>query len=96
MTVTQSSLTFVAVAGVHSLCENSLNCRAICTPGAFQVAPVVKNPPANAGDTSNMGLIPGLERYLGVGNGNQLQYSCLGNFMDRGVWRATKEPDMTE
>ena len=34
-------------------------------------------------------LIPGLERSLGEGNGNPLQYSCLGNPMDRGAWRAT-------
>ena len=47
VTVTQSSLTFVAVAGVYSLCENSLNCRAICIPEAFHVVPVVENPPAN-------------------------------------------------
>ena len=57
----------------------------------------VKNPPANAGDTSS---IPGSGRSLGEGNGNPLQYSCLGNSMDRGAWRATvhrvtKELDMT-
>ena len=44
---------------------------------------VVKNLPANAGD---MGLIPGLGRSLGEGNGNPLQYSCLENLMDRGAW----------
>ena len=96
VTVTQSSLTFAAAAGAYSLCENSLNCRAICIPEAFHVVPVVENPPANTGDTSHVGSIPGLERYPGVGNGNQLQYSCLGNFMDRGAWRATEEPDTTE
>ena len=47
---------------------------------------MVKNPPANAGDP---GLIPGLGRSPGEGNGNTLQYSCLGNPMDRGVWLAT-------
>ena len=47
---------------------------------------VVKNPPANAGDT---GLIIGLARYPGDGNGNSLQYSCLENPMDRGVRWAT-------
>ena len=47
---------------------------------------MVKNPPANAGVT---GLIPGLGRSHGVGNGNPLQYSCLENSMDRGAWRAT-------
>ena len=46
----------------------------------------VKNPPDNAGDA---GLIPGLGRSPGGGNGNSLQYSCLGNPMDRGAWRAT-------
>ena len=46
---------------------------------------MVKNPPASSGD---VGLIPGLERCPGVGNGN-LQYSCLGNSMDRGTWWAT-------
>ena len=40
----------------------------------------------NAGDP---GLIPGLGRSPGEGNGNQLQYSCLGNPMDRGTWRTT-------
>ena len=45
--------------------------------------PAVKNPPANAGDA---GSIPGLARSPGDGNGNPLQYSCLGNPMDRGAW----------
>ena len=48
-----------------------------------------KNPLANAGHTGDTGSIPGLERSLGKGNGNPLQYSCLGNSMDRGVWLAT-------
>ena len=57
----------------------------------------VKNLPANAGD---VGLIPGLERYPGEGNGSPFQYSCLGNPMNRGTWRAVihgvaKEWDMT-
>ena len=47
---------------------------------------MVKNPSANAGDT---GSIPGSGRYLGEGNGNPLQYSCLGNPMDREAWWAT-------
>ena len=46
---------------------------------------VVKNPLANAGDT---GSIPGLGSSPGEGNGNPLQYSCLGNRTDRGAWRA--------
>ena len=50
---------------------------------------VVKNLPANAGDIRDAGLIPGSGRSLVVASGNPLQYSCLGNFMDRGAWRAT-------
>ena len=50
---------------------------------------MVKNPPANAGDTGDAGSIPGLGRSPGVGNGNPLQYSCLEDPMDRGAWRAT-------
>ena len=46
---------------------------------------VVKNPPANAGDT---GSTSGLGRSPGKGNGNPLQYSCLGNPMDREAWQA--------
>ena len=47
---------------------------------------VIKNPPVSAGD---VGLIPGSERSPGEGNGTPLQYSCLGNPMDRGALRAT-------
>ena len=47
---------------------------------------MVKILPANVGD---MGLIPGLGRSPGVGNGNSLQYFCLGNPMHRGAWQAT-------
>ena len=50
---------------------------------------MVKNPPANAGDTRDAGSVPGSERSPGEGSGNPLQYSCLENFMDRGAWRAT-------
>ena len=52
---------------------------------SFPGGSVVKNLPANAGEA---GSIPGLGRSPGEGYGNQLQYSCLGNPMDRGAWRA--------
>ena len=51
----------------------------------FPGGSVVKNLPANAGDVC---LIPDLGRSPGEGNGNPLQYSCLGNPMDRGAWQA--------
>ena len=44
---------------------------------------MVKNLPANAGDTRDVGSIPGSGQFAGVGNGNPLQYSCLKNSMDR-------------
>ena len=56
---------------------------------ASQVALVVKNPPANAGDAGDAGLIPGWRRSPGEGHDNPLQYSCLENPMDRGAWRPT-------
>ena len=52
----------------------------------FPDGTVVKNLPAIAGDA---GLIPGLGRFPGEGNGNPLQYSCLGTLMYRGAWWAT-------
>ena len=62
---------------------------------------VVKNLPASAGATRGVGLSHGSGKPLGEGNGNPLQYSCLGNPMDRGAWRATvhgvaKESFMTK
>ena len=57
--------------------------------GASQVALVVKNPPANAGDLRDAGLILGLGRSPEESNGNPSQYSCLGNPMDRRAWQAT-------
>ena len=70
-------------------------------PGASQVVLVVKNPPANAGDTRDMGSSPGPGRCPGVGNGTPLEYSCLENSTDRGALvdfspGGHKELDMTE
>ena len=55
---------------------------------AFQVALVVKNLPAKAGDVRDAGSISGSGRSSGGGNGNPLQYPCLENPMDRGAWQA--------
>ena len=62
---------------------------------------MVKNPPANARDLRDSGLIPELGRSPGGRHGNPLQYSRLEYPMDRGVWwaivnRVSKESDMTE
>ena len=56
---------------------------------ASQVALVVKNLPANAGDIRDAGSIPGSGRSPGEGHSNLLQYSCLENSMDRRAWRVT-------
>ena len=50
---------------------------------------VVENPNANAGDAGDKGSIPAWGRSPGEGNGHPLQYSCLENPMDGGVWWAT-------
>ena len=67
---------------------------------ASQVAPVVKNLPTNARDARDVSLIPRLGIFPGEGNGNSLQYSWLGNAVDRGDWWATvhgvTELDTTE
>ena len=52
---------------------------------------MVNNPSANAGNIRDSGSIPGSGRSPGEGNGNPLQYSCLGNPVDRGAWRATAQ-----
>ena len=64
------------------------HCRRILYQLSHQGSPVVNNPPANAGDTGNMGPIPGLGSFPEEGYGNPLQYSCLENPMDREAWGA--------
>ena len=54
-----------------------------------QVTLLVKNPPANAGDIKDVGLIPGSGRFHGGGYGHPLQYSNLENPMDREAWQTT-------
>ena len=53
---------------------------------------VVKNLPANVGDTGDTGLVPGSRRSPREGNGNPLQYSCWENPMDRGAWWVLYNP----
>ena len=67
--------------GVWRILKLTLGCN-----DNFSHFTVVKNLTANAGDASS---IPGSGRFPGEGNGNTLQYSCLGNPMNRGTWRAT-------
>ena len=55
----------------------------------FPGGSVVKNMPANAGDARDSGSLPWVRKSPGGGNGNLLQYSCLGNPKDRGAWQAT-------
>ena len=55
----------------------------------FLSGSAVKNQPANSGDARDEGWIPQSGRSPGEGNDNPLQYSCLGNPTDRGVWWAT-------
>ena len=50
---------------------------------------MAENSPDNAGDAGDVGSIPGSGKTPGEGNGNPLQYSCLGNLMNRGAWQAT-------
>ena len=57
----------------------------------FSGGAVVKNLPAKAGEMGDVGLIPGLRKSPGGGNGNPFQYCCLGNPMDRGAWQATAQ-----
>ena len=62
---------------------------------------VLKNLPANAGDTGDTDSIPGSGRSPGGGHGNPLQYSCLENPVDRGAWwiavhGVAKKSDMTD
>ena len=69
--------------------RDALYARTADVNGTHSVALVVKNPPANAGDTGDVGSVPGSGRPTRGGNGNPLQYSCLESPMDRGGWWTT-------
>ena len=82
-------------AAVYGVAQSRTRLKRLSSSGssmlgeALQVALVVKNLPASAGDIRDLGSIPGLGRSPGEGHDNPLQYSCLKNPMDRGDWRAT-------
>ena len=76
--------TYIYVTYTHTYIYMCV-CVYVCFPGGS----VVKNPPANSGDAGDTGSIPGSGRSPGERNGNPLQYSCLGNPMDRGACWAT-------
>ena len=67
---------------------SDLAAAAVTRAQGFPDGSVVKNPPANARDARNAGLIPGSGRSPGEGDDNALWYSCLENPMDRRAWRA--------
>ena len=81
--------------------ENGLVSTELCITGLSPGFPGGSDSKVSACNEGDLGLIPGSERSPGKGNGNPLQYSCLGNLIDRGAWQATvhgghKELDMTE
>ena len=65
-----------------------LYCALLLPSQGFPGGSVIKNLPANAGDTGDVGSVPGSGSSPG-GNGNPLQYYCLENSMDKGAWWAT-------
>ena len=77
----------VMVRTLNHYSHSSFQMYRIVLAWGFSGGAVVKNPPTKGGDTEVSGSIPGSGRSPGEGNGNPLQYSCLGNPMDRGAWR---------
>ena len=69
--------------------DNCLREIKFCITWDFPGGTVVKNLPANAGDTRDLGLIPRSQRSPGEGNGTPLKYSCWGNSMDIRAWQAS-------
>ena len=82
------ALFVVMLPKVH-LTSHSKMSGSYAVSGASQAVLVVKNPPTNAGDIRDAGLVLGLERFPGGGPGNPLWYSCLEDAMDRGAWPPT-------
>ena len=69
--------------------SSGVNLLFLATIKSFPRGSVDKESACNAGDAGDVGSVPGSVRSPGGGNGNPLQYSCLGNPMDRGAWWAT-------
>ena len=65
------------------------HCHLISTTTLYKGLPGGSDGKESACNAGDQGLVPGLGRSLGEGNGNPIQYSCLENSMDRGAWRAT-------
>ena len=85
----QLNWTKLYIYSVYILTDNMQYCLQCIFFWVSQVVLVVENPPASAGDIKDSGLIPGLGICPGEGNGNPLQYSCLGNLVDRRAWWVT-------
>ena len=83
------AITRFSVICLIAICKKKKSTTSQWLVGAFQVALVVKNLPANAEDLRELGLIPGSRRSPGRRHGNSLQYFCLENPMDRGALWAT-------
>ena len=74
--------------GLQSMESQRVGHKLAANTFTFPAGSAEKIPPANAGATGEEGSIPGSGRSPGGGHGNPPQYSCLGNPMDRGAWRA--------
>ena len=77
---------YTLLHNIFAMCYYHSFLNFFCAFGASQVTLVVKNPPANAGDTGDANSISGPGRLYGGEHGNTLQYSCLENPMDRWAW----------
>ena len=77
--------TYNGILFIHKKLQNNAICSNMDRPWERAGGTVVKNTPANAGDTRNVGSVPGFGRSLRVGSNNPLQYSCPGNSRYRGT-----------
>ena len=73
------------------VCYENMYSSSTTGPGSSPSSSLVKHSPASAGDAGEMGSVPKLGLSPAEENSNPLQYSCLGNPMDRGAWRLQSE-----